>query len=109
MCMKGPHRVIEVFPDGMAATRDLNGKEELSYVDSVPDVMVGDYVLVAYGCIIERLDLATAEQAIAAMMGIVSDERFKLVSGLGDDFYQPQGPIAAPAPTPLGQATLAFS
>ena len=81
--------------------RYLNGKEELSYMDSVPDVVAGDYVLVAYGCITERLDPAVAEQAIAAMAGLVSDEPFVLKSAQGDDAYQPgAGSSGAPVPDP---------
>lgn len=109
MCMEGPHRVIRVFPDGMATTRDLSGHDSLTCImDAASGIEAGDHVAVAYGCIMEKIDPIVAEQAIALMAGAGSDGRFVLESALGDDAYQPEvaaNDVAAVFP---GQAVLTF-
>jgi hydrogenase assembly chaperone HypC/HupF len=64
MCLTAPGRVIEV--DGASALVELSGRRRHANTILEPDTAVGDWVLVAGGTILRRLDPAVAaELAIA--------------------------------------------
>lgn len=58
MCIAFPGRVIDVDPRGALVESD--GRRRRASVLLVPDVAVGDWVAVAAGSIVERLDEADA-------------------------------------------------
>lgn len=58
MCIAFPGRVIDVDPCGALVESD--GRRRRASVLLVPDVAVGDWVAVAAGSIVERLDEADA-------------------------------------------------
>jgi hydrogenase expression/formation protein HypC len=59
MCLTFPGRVVTLDEDG--ATVELEGRPRRASTLVVPDVEVGDWVLVGAGTILERLDPARAE------------------------------------------------
>lgn len=60
MCLDFPGRVVS--RDGDTAQVDCEGRLRRAQTLMVPDAAVGDWVYVAAGTIIERLDPAEAEQ-----------------------------------------------
>jgi hydrogenase assembly chaperone HypC/HupF len=54
MCLAFPGRVTEVAPDG--ATVSTEGRERRASTLLHPDVRVGEWVIVAAGTIVRRLD-----------------------------------------------------
>ncbi len=65
MCLTAPARVTAIDPDG--ATVLLGGRERRASTLVVPDVRVGDWVIVAAGTILERIDPLQAAQLTAAV------------------------------------------
>jgi hydrogenase assembly chaperone HypC/HupF len=59
MCLAFPGRVTEVAPDG--ATVSTEGRERRASTLLYPDVRPGDWVIVAAGTIVRRLDDDEAE------------------------------------------------
>jgi len=60
MCLAIPAKVTAI--DGMLATVDMMGNEKVVGIDLVPEVRIGDYVLVHAGFAIEVLDEEVAKE-----------------------------------------------
>ncbi|MFL5686862.1 MAG: HypC/HybG/HupF family hydrogenase formation chaperone [Chloroflexota bacterium] len=60
MCLTVPAEVIAI--DGDAAVVSIDGRLRRASVLAVPDVVVGDRVIVAAGAVMARLERAEAEE-----------------------------------------------
>jgi len=58
MCLDFAARVTSI--DGQVATVDSDGKRRRASTLMIPDIAVGDWVFIALGTIIERVDPTTA-------------------------------------------------
>lgn len=70
MCISVPMQVVEIFPstDGKrAGTVNYDGALRPVSFDALPDVTVGDYVLVQFGLATSRMDAADAERTLALL------------------------------------------
>ena len=65
MCLDMPAQVIS--RDGDLATVKADGRLRSASVFLVPDVRVGEWVYVAAGTIIDRMDAASAERSVRAL------------------------------------------
>jgi hydrogenase assembly chaperone HypC/HupF len=65
MCLTAPARVLAI--DGTGATVLLDGRERRASTLVVPEVAVGDWVIVAAGTILERIDQDEAAHLAAAV------------------------------------------
>lgn len=65
MCLTAPARVTAVDAEGAIVL--LGGRERRASTLVVPEVTVGDWVLVAAGTILERIDPLQAAQLTAAV------------------------------------------
>lgn len=65
MCLVAPAQVISVR--GTAATVSVEGQTRFVSIDVVPDVAVGDWVVVAGSLVIRRVTSATAREMQAAV------------------------------------------
>ncbi len=63
MCIAVPGQVVSINPLNMA-TVDFGGTTRAASADLVPEVVVGDYVLVHAGFIINRLDEEEAQETL---------------------------------------------
>lgn len=78
MCLAVPMQVMEIKGDGMARVQAM-GAERDAAIDLVPDVKVGDYVLVHAGFAIEVVDeqyAAETLELIQVMADMVDDPLF---------------------------------
>ena len=78
MCLAVPMQVMEIKGDGMARVQAM-GAERDAAIDLVPDVKVGDYVLVHAGFAIEVVDeqyAAETLELIQTMADLVEDPLF---------------------------------
>ena len=78
MCLAVPMQVMEIKDGGMARVQAM-GAERDAAIDLVPDVQVGDYVLVHAGFAIEVVDeqyAAETLELIQAMADLVDDPLF---------------------------------
>ena len=66
MCLAVPARVVAIEKDQMA-TVDLSGVARKVSLDLVPDVDVGDYVIVHVGFAIQRLSEMDARRTLALL------------------------------------------
>ncbi len=62
MCLAVPVRVLQI--DGQKALVELGGLARQASIMLVPDVQVGDYVLLHAGFAIQKLDEREAEETI---------------------------------------------
>ncbi len=65
MCLAIPMRVIEI--DGAAAVAEVDGVTRQVRLDLLPEVALGDYVLIHAGLAIARLDAEQAEETLALL------------------------------------------
>jgi hydrogenase assembly chaperone HypC/HupF len=65
MCLTAPARVVAL--DGSGATVLLGGRERRASTLVVPEMAVGDWVVVAAGTIVERIDPEEAAHLAAAV------------------------------------------
>jgi hydrogenase assembly chaperone HypC/HupF len=72
MCLTAPARVISVDADG--ATVLFGGHERRASTLVVPEVSVGDWVVVAAGTILERIDQPEAAYLAAAVTEAYREE-----------------------------------
>lgn len=64
MCLTAPGRILDL--DGSTAIVDLDGRRRTAMTLLEPDVAVGDWVVVAGGAILRRLDPAAALEMTTA-------------------------------------------
>ena len=64
MCLTAPGRVLAL--DGATAIVDLDGRRRSAMTLLEPDVAVGDWVVVAGGAILRRLDAVAALEIASA-------------------------------------------
>ena len=79
MCLGIPGRVVRTWPDDglVSGTVDFGGVSRQVCLSYVPEVVVGDYVIVHVGFAISRVDEAEAQRTLeflAAMGDLVSGE-----------------------------------
>lgn len=72
MCVAFPGRVIAV--DTLGATVDTEGRERRASILLVPDVAIGDWVFVAAGTIVDRLDPEEAVMIRATLLEAIALE-----------------------------------
>lgn len=72
MCLTAPARVLAIDTEG--ATVLLGGHERRASTLVVPEVTVGDWVIVAAGTILERIDEGEAAYLAAAAMEAYREE-----------------------------------
>ena len=78
MCLAVPGLVLEIEDrdDTRMATVDFGGVRKEVCLEYLPDVVVGEYVIVHVGFAIQRLDEASAQQTLADFerMGLLEEE-----------------------------------
>lgn len=84
MCLGIPGRVVEVNPDEQTAVIETFGVKNRISTFFVPDVQVGDYLMVHTGYAIEKIDVEEAQIRIKLWEEILSDAVPGEVSGPGD-------------------------
>jgi hydrogenase expression/formation protein HypC len=62
MCVAVPGKVERI--DGLAAVVDVGGATVTARIDLVPDVTVGEYVLIHAGFALERMDEEEAQETL---------------------------------------------
>ncbi len=72
MCLAIPGKVVKI--DGVVAIVDYGGIRRDARIDFVPDVKVGDYVIVHTGFAIEKMKEEDALKSIDAWSLILGDE-----------------------------------
>jgi len=71
MCLAIPMRVIEV--EGFTAVTEVDGVRRQARLDLLPEVAVGDYVLVHAGLAIARVDADAAAETLAILRQLADE------------------------------------
>lgn len=78
MCLAVPGKVVELSErdDTLMAAVDFGGVRKDVCLQYLPDVLVGDYVIVHVGFAIQRLDEQSALETLAEFerLGLLTDE-----------------------------------
>lgn len=73
MCMTLPGRVVAVEP--LCATIETEGRVRRASTILVPEVAIGDWVLVGAGSVLQRLDPDVAQAMRETLLGVLALER----------------------------------
>ena len=66
MCIAAPAKVVELDKDEKVAFVEFGGVKQRSKIDLMPDIELGDYVLVHAGYAIEKLTEQAAQESLEA-------------------------------------------
>lgn len=70
MCLAVPARVVKIL-DGYQAEVEIYGNTLTVNVMFIPDVKVGDYLLIHAGCALSRLDEEEARETLRLLEEVV--------------------------------------
>ncbi len=71
MCLAIPMRIVEI--DGFRAVAEVDGVRREARLDLLPEVAVGDYVLVHAGLAIAAVDPADAEETLSLLRQLADE------------------------------------
>jgi hydrogenase expression/formation protein HypC len=71
MCLAIPMRLIEI--DGAAGVAEVDGVTRQVRLDLLPEVVLGDYILIHAGLAIARVDAAHAEETLALLRNLADE------------------------------------
>jgi hydrogenase maturation factor len=73
VCLELPGRIVDLHGD--VAVVDTEGRRVRATTLVVPDVAVGDWVVVVAGTIVDRLTPAEAGEIRATLLGAIAEQR----------------------------------
>jgi hydrogenase expression/formation protein HypC len=105
MCLGIPGKVVEISDSGplRMGKIDFGGVRKEACLAYVPEVVIGDYVIVHVGFAISRLDEDEALKTLELLRMIDEDA---VAMELGS-MFAPDGPPDGPAPAPASTAAKA--
>ncbi|RJR40591.1 MAG: HypC/HybG/HupF family hydrogenase formation chaperone [Deltaproteobacteria bacterium] len=71
MCLAIPMRIIEI--EGFTGVADVDGVSRKVRLDLLPEVNLGDYILVHAGLAIARLDAEEAEETLSLLRKLADE------------------------------------
>jgi hydrogenase expression/formation protein HypC len=71
MCLAIPMRIVEI--DGFRAVAEVDGVRREARLDLLPEVAVGDYVLVHAGLAIAAVDPQDAEETLSLLRQLADE------------------------------------
>ncbi len=71
MCLAIPMRVVEI--EGQWAVAEVDGVVRRVRLDLLPEVSLGDYVLIHAGLAIARVDAASAEETLSLLRSLAGE------------------------------------
>ncbi len=71
MCLAIPMRIVEI--EGVTGVADVDGITRKVRLDLLPEVYLGDYVLVHAGLAIARVDAAEAEETLSLLRKLANE------------------------------------
>jgi hydrogenase expression/formation protein HypC len=71
MCLAIPMRIVAL--DGVMAVAEVDGVSRRVRLDLLPEVSLGDYVLIHAGLAIARVDAAHAEETLSLLRSLADE------------------------------------
>jgi hydrogenase expression/formation protein HypC len=64
MCIASPAKIVEIDTESNICAADFGGVRQNAKLDLIPDVQIGDYVLIHAGYAIEKLSEEAAKESL---------------------------------------------
>ena len=64
MCIAAPAKIVEIVTESNICAADFGGVRQNAKLDLLPDVEIGDYVLIHAGYAIEKLSEEAAKESL---------------------------------------------
>ncbi|MBQ9159802.1 MAG: HypC/HybG/HupF family hydrogenase formation chaperone [Methanobrevibacter sp.] len=81
MCIAAPAQIVEINREDNYLFADFGGARQQAKMDLLPDVEVGDYVLIHAGYAIEKLSEEAAQESLEAweeLLDILEEEDIEM-------------------------------
>ncbi len=81
MCIAAPAQIVEINKEENYLFADFGGARQQAKMDLLPDVEVGDYVLIHAGYAIEKLSEEAAQESLEAweeLLDILEEEDLEM-------------------------------
>ena len=91
MCIATPAHVVEVNREDNWLVADFGGAKQQAKLDLLPEVEVGDYVLIHAGFAIEKLTEEAAKESLEAweeLMDMLEEEDMEMEKARREHFNQ---------------------
>ena len=91
MCIAAPAHVIEINREDNWLAADFGGARQQAKLDLLPEVEVGDYVLIHAGYAIEKLTEEAAKESLEAweeLLDILEEEDMEMEKARSEHFNQ---------------------
>ncbi|WP_407414193.1 HypC/HybG/HupF family hydrogenase formation chaperone [Methanobrevibacter sp.] len=89
MCIAAPAQIVEINREENYLFADFGGARQQAKMDLLPDVEIGDYVLIHAGYAIEKLSEEAAKESLEAWEELldVLEEEDKEMEKAREEFY----------------------
>lgn len=93
MCIAAPAQVVEINKEESFLYADFGGVKQAARLDLLPDIEVGDYVLIHAGFAIEKLSEEAAKESLEAWEELMDllEEEDKEMEKARQEFYVENG------------------
>ena len=91
MCIAAPAHVVEINKEENILFADFGGARQQAKMDLLPDVEIGDYVLIHAGYAIEKLSEEAAKESLEAweeLLDILEEEDMEMEKARMEHFNQ---------------------
>ena len=91
MCIAAPAHVIEINREDNWLVADFGGARQQAKMDLLPEVEIGDYVLIHAGYAIEKLTEEAAKESLEAweeLLDILEEEDMEMEKARREHFNQ---------------------
>ena len=91
MCIAAPAHVVEINREDNWLVADFGGARQQAKIDLLPEVEIGDYVLIHAGYAIEKLTEEAAKESLEAWeerLDILEEEDIEMEKARNEHFNQ---------------------
>ncbi|MBP3791175.1 MAG: HypC/HybG/HupF family hydrogenase formation chaperone [Methanobrevibacter sp.] len=91
MCIAAPAHVVEINREDNWLVADFGGARQQAKIDLLPEVEIGDYVLIHAGYAIEKLTEEAAKESLEAweeLLDILEEEDIEMEKARNEHFNQ---------------------
>ena len=91
MCIAAPAHVVEINREDNWLVADFGGARQQAKIDLLPEVEIGDYVLIHAGYAIEKLTEEAAKESLEAweeLLDIIEEEDIEMEKARNEHFNQ---------------------
>lgn len=90
MCIAAPAHVVEINREDNVLVADFGGARQQAKIDLLPEVEIGDYVLIHAGYAIEKLSEEAAKESLEAWEELLEslEEEDREMEKARQEFYE---------------------